>query len=267
MAGVQVKLVSSPDGAETFVLAKSRERAAKEQAMHQRFVNRLEEGLQTIAAAASSGRLKDAEQAGRRIGRLLGKNSRGAGCFDVEVKRLDPPQGKVKLSVSWTKRDAWKDWAHLSEGCYLLRTNLQGHGPDELWKMYMQLMDAEAAFRTQKHELVLRPIYHQKERRVDAHILVCFLAYVLWKTLERWMEQAGLGTSPRPLLDALSRLKSMDVILGTDQGRAIQLRCVSQPEPDMAVLLYRLGLAPPSRLLPPRWQNSVPPAAPDDSPM
>lgn len=265
--GVEVKLVNAPDGAETFVLAKSRDRAAKEQAMHQRFVNRIEEGLKTIAAAASSGRLKDTEQAGRRIGRLLGKNSRGAGCFDVEVKPLDAAQGKAKLSVTWTQRNEWREWSRLSEGCYLLRTNLTGHSPEELWKMYMQLMDAEAAFRTHKHELVLRPIYHQKEKRVDAHILVCFLAYVLWKTLERWMEQAGLGTSPRPLLDAMTRLKSMDVILGSDQGREIGLRCVSQPEPDLAVLLYRLGIAPPSRLLPPRWLNLTPPATTNDSQM
>jgi len=265
--GVEVKLVNSPDGTETFVLAKSRDRAAKEQAMHQRFVDRIEAGLKTIAAAASSGRLKEAEPAGRRIGRLLGKNSRGAGCFDVEVKRLDPPQGRAKLSVTWLRRSDWQEWSRLSEGCYLLRTNLSGRGPEELWKMYMQLMDAEAAFRTHKHELVLRPIYHQKEKRVDAHILVCFLAYVLWKTLERWMEGAGLGTAPRPLLSALSGLKSMDVILGTDEGREIGLRCVSQPEQDLAVLLYRLGIAPPSRLLPPRWLDLDPPAALKDSPM
>lgn len=263
--GVEVKLVSSPDGTETFVLAKSRDRAVKEQAMHRRFVDRIEEGLKAIAAAAVSGRLKDAEPAGRRIGRLLGKNSRGAGCFDVQVKPLDPPQGKAKLSVTWTKRDQWREWARLSEGCYLLRTNLSGHSAAELWKMYMQLMDAEAAFRTHKHELVLRPIYHHKETRVDAHILVCFLAYVLWKTLERWMEGAGLGTAPRPLLDALGGLKSMDVILGTQEGREIALRCVSQPEEDLSVLLYRLGIAPPSRLLPPRWLDLAPPTASSDS--
>jgi len=256
--GVDVKLVASPDGVETFVLAKSADRAAKEQAMHERFVKRIEQGLEKIAAAASSGRLKDTEQAGRRIGRLLGANSRGAGCFDVAVKKLEPAQGKAKLQVTWTKREQWREWSRLSEGCYLLRSNLAGYGAEALWKMYMQLMDAEAAFRTHKSELVLRPIYHQKERRVDAHILVCFLAYVLWKTLERWMEGAGLGAGPRPLLDAIGRLKSMDVILATDRGRQIQLRCVSSPEEDLAVLLYRLGIAPPSRLLPPRW---LPPAS------
>jgi hypothetical protein len=251
--GVEVKRCASPDGEETFILAKSRDRAAKEQAIHERFVTRIEAGLQAIQAAAASGRLKDPEQAGRRIGRLLGSNSRGAGCFDVRVKALDPPQGKMRLGVEWTKKQAWQDWAHLSEGCYLLRSNLQGREAAELWQTYMQLVDAEAAFRTQKSELVLRPIWHQQESRVQAHILVCFLAYVLWKTLQQWMQASGLGSAPRTLLNELSRLKSTDVILPTAEGREVRLRCVSRPEPDLAVLLYRLGIAPPSRLQPPQW--------------
>jgi len=251
--GVEVKLCPSPDGAETFVLAKSRQRSAKEQAMHERFLTRIETGLTAIAKAAASGRLKDAEQAGRRVGRLLGANSRGAGCFDVRVKTLDPPQGKVRLSIEWTKKQEWQDWARLSEGCYLLRSNLIGYSAAELWRMYMQLVDAEAAFRTQKSELALRPIWHQHERRVQAHILVCFLAYVLWKTLQQWMQAQGLGSSPRTLLEELNRLKSTDVILPTAGGREVRLRCVSQAEQELAVLLYRLGIAPPRRLAPPQW--------------
>ena len=259
--GVEVKLCPSPDGVETFVLAKSRDRALKEQAMHERFLRRIEAGLVRIAAAAAGGRLRNPEQAGRRIGRLLGQNSRGAGCFDVQVIVRNPAEGRAHLRITWTKRDDWREWARLTEGCYLLRSNLTGYSAAQLWKMYIQLMDAEAAFRVHKSELVLRPIWHQTESRVQAHILVCFLAYVLWKTLERWMEQNGLGTAPRPLLDAVQRLKSMDVILGTDQGRAIRLRCVSRPDPDLALLLYRLGLAPPSRLAPPRWLRDVARAA------
>jgi len=251
--GVEVKLCTSPDGTETFVLAKSRERTAKEQAIHERFIARIEAGLKAIAAAAAEGRLKDAEQAGRRIGRLLGSNSRAAGCFDVRVRVLDPAQGKVRVAIEWTKKQAWQDWARLSEGCYLLRSNLNGYDAAKLWQMYMQLVDAEAAFRTQKSELVLRPIWHQVERRVQAHILVCFLAYVLWKTLQQWMQGCGLGSAPRVLLDELSRLKSTDVILPTEEGREIRLRCVSHPEKDLAVLLYRLGIAPPRRLTPPQW--------------
>jgi hypothetical protein len=119
--------------------------------------------------------------------------------------------------------------------------------------MYMQLVDAEAAFRTQKSELVLRPIWHQHERRVQSHILVCFLAYVLWKTLQQWMQAQGLGSAPRTLLNELGRLKSTDVILPTAGGREVRLRCVSQPEQELTALLYRLDIAPPRRLTPPQW--------------
>jgi hypothetical protein len=261
-AGVEVKLCPCPDGEETFVLAKSRDRAAKEEAMHRRFVQRIEAGLAAIAQAAASGRLKDPEKAGRRIGRLLGQNSRAAGCFQVEVKVLKPPQGKVRLQIEWSKNTAWQQWASLSEGCYLLRSNLSGYRAAELWKMYMQLVDAEAAFRTHKSELVLRPIWHQYENRVQAHILICFLAYVLWKTLEQWMRTSGLGSAPRALLSEVRRLKSTDVILPTDQGREIRLRCVTRPDEALAVLLYRLRIAPPNRLQPPCWvPKDVIPAA------
>jgi hypothetical protein len=262
-AGVEVKLCPCPDGEETFVLAKSRDRAAKEEAMHRRFVQRIEAGLAAIAKAAASGRLKDPEKAGRRIGRLLGQNSRAAGCFQVEVKVLKPPQGKVRLQIEWGKNTAWQQWASLSEGCYLLRSNLSGYRAAELWKMYMQLVDAEAAFRTHKSELVLRPIWHQYENRVQAHILICFLAYVLWKTLEQWMRTSGLGSAPRALLSEVRRLKSTDVILPTDQGREIRLRCVTRPDEALAVLLYRLRIAPPSRLQPPCWvlQDVIPAAS------
>jgi len=267
-AGVEVKLCPSPDGEETFVLAKSRDRAAKEEAMHRRFVQRIEAGLAAIAQASASGRLKDPEKAGRRIGRLLGQNSRGAGCFRVEVKVLKPPQGKVRLQIAWSKNTAWQQWASLSEGCYLLRSNLSGYRAAELWKMYMQLVDAEAAFRTHKSDLVLRPIWHQDENRVQAHILISFLAYVLWKTLEQWMRASGLGSAPRTLLNEIRRLKSTDVILPTDQGREIRLRCVTRPDEALAVLLYRLRIAPPSRLQPPCWvPKETVPAASAASPM
>ena len=113
--------------------------------------------------------------------------------------------------------------------------------------------DAEAAFRTHKSDLVLRPIWHQHGSRVEAHILICFLAYVLWQTLQQWMQAIGLGSALRALLDELHRLKSTDVLLPTEDGREIRLRCVSHPEKELAVLLYRLGIAPPRRLTPPRW--------------
>ena len=251
--GVEVRLCESPDGQQTFILAKSRDRAAKEEAIHRRFIERIKSGLKQIAASARSGRLKDAQQAGRRIGRLLQRNRRAVGSFDIQVRPLHPPRGKVRLEVTWKRRTEWQHWARLSEGCYLLRTNLRGRPAAELWKMYIQLVDAEAAFRTHKSDLVLRPLWHQYPHRVEAHILVCFLAYVLWKILQQCTQAAGLGPAPRTLLDELSRLKTTDVILPTEGGRQIRLRCVSRPQPELAVLLYRLGIAPPSRPAPPRW--------------
>jgi hypothetical protein len=150
--------------------------------------------------------------------------------------------------LTWTVRPEWDDWARWSEGCYVLRTNIADWTPEALWQTYIQLTDAEAAFRIQKSELGLRPIWHQRPDRVQAHILVCFLAYVLWKTLEQWQRRAGLGQSPRTLLAELHRIQSADVVLPTTDGRELRLRCVVRPDPAQTVLLDRLGLDLPQRL-------------------
>jgi len=108
---------------------------------------------------------------------------------------------------------------------------------------YIQLTQAEAAFRIQKDQLAIRPIWHQREDRVQAHILMCFLAFVLWKTLELWQARAGLGNSPRTLLEELARIQAHDVILPTHTHGEIRLRCVTQPDAAQAALLGRLGSA------------------------
>jgi hypothetical protein len=141
----------------------------------------------------------------------------------------------------------------LSEGCYLLRTNLTETDPATLWKRYIQLTEAEWAFRISKDELEIRPIWHHTEQRVLAHILVCFLAYVLWKTLAGWMHRAGLGDAPRTLLEELAKIKSGDVLLPTvskdgQPKKTIRLRCVTEPDPGQKVLLHRLGIELPRRL-------------------
>ena len=252
-AGVEVQLVPGPDGTETFVLARSKDRREKEKAMHQRFIDKLEAALKKMAVSAESGRLKDEAVAHRRLGRLMQQYWRSAKAFDVTVEPLSPPQGKVRLRVTWKRNDKWNDWAELSEGCYLLRTNLQETDPAVLWKHYIQLTEAEWAFRITKDELEIRPIWHQKEDRVLAHILVCFLAYVLWKTLGQWMQRSGLGSAPRTLLDELLKIKSGDVVLptrsqaGHDRGN-VRLRCVTEPDAAQKVLLNRLGIPLPRRL-------------------
>jgi transposase len=251
-AGVEVKLVPGPQGNEQFILTRSADRRAKEQAMHERFVARIEAGLQKLQAAAASGRLHEESVAHRRWGRLQAQNTRGSGAFDVTIRKLPKPQGKVHLEITWTRNARWQQWASLTEGCYLLRTNLTETDPATLWKRYIQLTDAEWAFRITKDELRLRPIWHQLEQRVQAHILVCFLAYVLWKTLAQWMKHSGLGDAPRTLVDELAKIKSGDVVLpaqnATGQTRLIRLRCVTEPDAAQKVLLARLGLTLPRRL-------------------
>lgn len=252
-AGVEVKLVPGPDGQETFILARSADRRAKEQAMHEKFTTRLEAGLQKMQAAAEAGRLKDEVTAGQRLGRLKQQNWRASQAFDVTIKKLDPPRGRQRLEITWRPQAKFAAWSQLADGCYLLRSNLTGVDAATLWRRYIQLTEVEWAFRIAKDELVIRPIWHQKEDRVKAHILVCFLAYVLWKTLAGWMRGAGLGDAPRTVIEDLAKLKSGDVVLNarSPQGgpeRQITLRCVTEPDEAQAMLLHRLGLSPPRRL-------------------
>jgi transposase len=255
--GLEVKLVNGPDGQETFVLCRSRERRQKEKAMHERFERRIEEGLNSLAGRLQKARKEpDRTQVERQIGRLLGRNSRAAGLFDIRVEKVER-DGRPGLKVTWNKHEKWRQWAGLSEGCYLLRTNLSGWAPDELWRQYMQLTQAEAAFRAEKDQLNLRPIRHWWEDRVQAHILFSFLAFVLWKTLEQWMARSTLGHAPRTVLTELSRIRLNEVILPTTTGRSIQLRCVTLPDQLQRILLSRLGLELPQRLGEPRWREQM----------
>ncbi len=252
-AGVEVKLVPGPSGDETFLLARSADRRAKELAMHEKFTARMDEGLQKMQAAAEAGRLKDEATAGERLGRLKQQNWRASHAFDVKIKKLATPRGKQRLDITWQRNAKFGDWSQLADGCYLLRSNLQGVDAATLWKRYIQLTEAEGAFRITKDELAIRPIWHQKEDRVKAHILVCFLAYAMWKTLAGWMRNAGLGDAPRTLLEEMAKLKSGDVTLAArsprdGQQRQITLRCVTEPDAGQSVLLNRLGLSLPRRL-------------------
>jgi transposase len=242
--GLEVKLCPCPDGGrETYILCRSRDRRKKEQAMHERFEKRIEEGLNKIAAGClqRSQKLGEIE---RRVGRLLGQNTRAAGLFDIRISAA----AHGAAQVSWKKVEAWRTWAQLSEGSYVLRSNVTGWNDEDLWRAYIQLTDAETAFRIQKSDLSLRPVWHQKEDRVLAHILVCFLAYVLWKFLGQLCQKAGLGNEPRRVLDELGELHAVDVVLSTKDGRALRTRCVTQPSDHQKILLQKLGLELPGRL-------------------
>lgn len=250
--GIEVKLVNSPNGQETFVLCRSADRREKEKAIHERFAERIEAGLIKLDKELKRARKKrDRAVVERRIGRLLGKNSRAAGGFKIKV--VEDKTYPAGLQLRWWRIEAWRQWSSLSEGCYLLRTNLTEKSPEKLWQTYMQLTDVEAVFRTGKSDLKIRPIWHQLEHRVQGHILFSFLAYALWKTLQIWMERSGLGRGVRTVIEEFARLKANDVILKTSAGREIKLCCITQPDPAQRALLDRMGLMIPERLGRPLW--------------
>lgn len=236
--GLEVKLCQSPEGEqEVYILCRSRDRREKEAAMHRRFEERIDKELLKIQASCEKRNWKK-EVIDRRVGRVLGKNSRAAGLFEVKVAE----DSNGRATITWQKKEAWREWATLSEGCYLLRSNVTDWSSEDLWKAYIQLTEAEAAFRIEKSDLRIRPIWHQREDRVLAHILVCFLAYVLWKTLYQMVQAAGLGDEPRRVLDELSKIAMVDVVLPTRIGVDIRRRCVTQPTEHQSILLQKLGL-------------------------
>jgi transposase len=239
--GLEVRLCPAADGAEVFILCRSAQRQQKEQAIHARFEKRIEEGLSKIEVACKR-RKQNPLLIAQRVGRLLGNNTRAAGLFQVEVDA--DSNGLARLR--WSKSEKWRDWARLSEGCYLLRSNVLDWTPEDLWRAYIQLTEAEDAFHVQKSDLAIRPIWHQKAERVEAHILVCFLAYVLWKSLEAQCRQAGLGDEPRQVFRELSEITLVDVVLPTRNGVTLRKRCIGQPNQHQLVLLQHLGLRLPS---------------------
>ena len=241
--GLEVKCCRSPDGQETYILCRSEDRAQKEKAIHERFEKRIEEGLSKIEASCLKRKYKLVTIA-KRVGRLLGQNTRAAGLFKTDI--FQDQDGRTRLT--WQKVETWRNWAGLSEGCYLLRSNVNDWTGKQLWQAYMQLTEAEAAFRIHKSDLRIRPIWHQKQERVEAHILVCFLAYVLWKTLGQLCRRSGLGDEPRRVLDELKRIQIVDVILPTKKGITLRRRCVTKPTDHQAILLQHLGLVLPSHL-------------------
>jgi len=242
-SGVDVKICRSPDGTEeTFVLCRSLGRREKENAILNRFVTRLEASLSKLVEQAEKGKLKDRQKVERRIGRLLEQNSRAAALFTVDVTE----GSDKKLSIIMRKNEERYQRALDSGGSYILRTNWMESDPKTLWNTYIQLTEVEDSFRTEKHDLGMRPIFHRKKDRTQAHILVCFLALAMWRTLQQWMKSSGLGTAPRKLLEELRELKSLDVLLPTRE-KTIRLRMVATPGKQLKVLLQRMKILIPNR--------------------
>jgi transposase len=264
-SGVEVKLCAGPENSrETFILCRSPLRAEKERAMRSRQVEKLAAALEKMQAAtqAPKGALRSLGRAERRIGRLLSRYSRAARLFDVEVSEVpDPSQkGKKRLRIDVRRKAELQEWTAWADGAYLLRTNLEGYSAERLWHTYIGLTQIEDSFRIAKHDLGLRPIFHRKQERTQAHILLCFLSLVLWRTLQHWMAASGLGHAPRKLLEELREVRSLDVVLPTAAGPEVRLRTVTRPERSLAILLDRLDLPLPNR--PKRMGNVVEKIAP-----
>jgi transposase len=247
--GLEARLLPHPDGEghEQYVLCRSSARAEKERAMLTRQSERLCEELGKIDAALRRQPEPDLEKLGRRIGRHQGKSPAAAGLIEVEVQR-DETGTAIALNISSPLSKGQQ--RHRRHGAYLLRTNCTETDPAQLWRWYIQLTQAEAAFRTAKSDLKLRPVYHQKTERVEAHILICFLALAQWRVLEQWMSGKGLGTCARKLVAEIGTIKSMDVVLPVKRGTTtaeLMVRTVARPERRVAELLARLDLELPSR--------------------
>jgi transposase len=243
-AGLEVRLVTPPDGepGERYVLCRSAARAEKERAMLQRQSDQLAAALGRIAARLEKRPQSDLEAVGRQIGRALGKYPAAAAIIGATVRR-DAANRACSLEVASDLVAGQKAQRH--KGAYLLRTNCEETDPALLWRWYVQLTQAEAAFRTAKSDLGLRPVFHHKSDRVQAHILVCFLALALWRSLEQWMQAKGLGSCARQLIKEIAGIKSVDVLLPVKRGQVrteLRLRVVTTPEPAAAQLLAHLGL-------------------------
>lgn len=248
--GVEVKLVDHPEGegAEQYVLCRSSARRMKEAAMIELARERLRAQLDKTHASLQRRPAKDAGKVERRIGRWLGRFPAAERLIEVTVER-DRQQRACALKI--TERMERTQWAAHAHGAYLLRTNCVDKDPAQLWRWYMQLTQAEEAFRISKSDLNLRPVFHQNTERVEAHILVCFLSLALWRTLEQWMRGKHLGNCARQLVKEVATVRSMDVVLpirdpSNAETRHARLRVVARPDRSVAELLVRLGLDLPS---------------------
>ena len=225
------------------VLCRSTARREKEKAIRRRFSERLEQALGRLHQRVAQGRLKDRTKIQQALASLRARHPRVADLYQMSVVEREGT-----LHVEWQLMEERRAWRAAREGAYLLRTNLAGESAEELWNKYIQLTEAEAAFRVLKSALSIRPLFHQLEQRVKAHILVAFLGYALWVTLKHLLQRKDSGLSPAQALALLSTLQSADIVLPTTDGREIRLRRVATPDPKQQQLLDQLGITVPQDL-------------------
>ncbi|MHC4951615.1 MAG: IS1634 family transposase [Planctomycetota bacterium] len=252
--GVEVKVCPSADNdEEVFILCKSKDRILKEKSMHDRFIKRIENGLEKIKKYCGKAHGEKSQKiAERRIGRLLQQNSRGAGFFDIQTI-CDKKTGEIKLTIK--REDGPSHWKRMTEGHYMLRSNVTDWNAEDLWRAYIHLTDAEEAFKINKHDLHLRPIWHQNDDRIKAHVFVCFITFVMWQTFGLMCKKAGLGDEPRKVLEEIKKICMVDVVLTTSVGTELKIRTVPRPEKPLQILLHRLGLYPKNSVKPLKVSN------------
>ena len=249
---VEAQTVARASGKETYLLVRSQGRRDKEKAMRDLAMKRMEEGLTKLSAQVAKGRLKEDKKIHIKTGRLLGRYPSVASLYQIDLRVTD----KQKKTLVWTRREDKLRWKQITEGTYLIGTNLSDTELSRLWEVYTQLTEAEASFRAIKSELMIRPIWHHKEKRVQAHILVAFLGYALWVTLKhslkgsQWLHVYDYDVSPWKALNILSRIKSGDIVLPTTDGRTLRLRRISIPDQEGKDLLEKLKITLPDRLAP-----------------
>ena len=241
---VEAKLVPLlPSGTETYVLCRSMARREKEKAIRRRFSGRIERALKSLTQRVEQGQLKDRSKIERRLGKIQARHPQVADLYKIGLT-----EHAGRLAVEWELREERRAWREAHEGAYLLRTNLEGESAEELWTKYIQLTEAEAVFRALKSELSIRPLFHQLEPRVKAHILVAFLGYALWVTLKHLLRRSHSNLSPARALALLSTLQSADIVLPTTDGRELRLRRITEPSPEQKQLLQQLKMTLPERL-------------------
>lgn len=250
-AGVQVKLL--PKDEELYVFAQSRDRILKERAMRmrqmKRLVKRLKE-LQTIKLKRTQLLIKLGEAKGRyraawRLIDLTIPDAVRSGATTDSLASPDASESQPRCNFSFCVNRKKLCQVRRREGRYLLRTNLCGGNPEELWQFYIQLTEIEAAFKNLKDDLELRPIYHQLEHRIDAHIFIAFLAYCLHVTLRARLKPLAPGLTPRAVLDKFAAIQMLDVHFPTTDGRTLILTRYTEPTADQRILLEQLNLALP----------------------
>lgn len=240
---VKLQRVATTHGEETYLLCLSTGRREKERAMRKRFTERMEEALTQLEKRVAAGALKNRDLIQRRIGQIQARYPSVNDLYTIELK-----EEQQRWQLHWRVQEQKRAWREASEGAYLLRTNLTDGVAADLWTKYIQLTEAEAAFRALKSELAIRPLFHRLEPRIKAHILVAFLGYALWVTLKHLLRRKALNLSPAQALTLLSTLHSADIVLPTTDGREIRLRRITTPSEEQGRLLNALGITLPDRL-------------------